>query len=304
MNEYANTMEQMELEYLDRNDKCGGIEYTPDEYEDSIRREEAEFEAHNLFDVDTPNYDDYLESIYNKENIIDKTKVFDYSTAKKDDNKIIKFPISSSEENMKDKLCDYDTLAIITLYSKFNVNEKDKGKRFIYKDKILLNKDEIENLSNKKIDTVIRNIKKLSKLESRLVEAKNTSKGIVYIINYEDEKNRKYVTIEEEILKTLVDACSKNLIKTYILLKYLCKDNPKIVTREYIAEQIGLSKVSRDNLKSIGRILKVLINMKLIKRNKINKVEVLENGNEQFKTYYEYSLVKYDDWLIEFNKED
>ena len=126
------------------------------------------------------------------------------SKEKKKKCEVVKLPITSSENNMKNKKCDYKTLAIMTLYSNFN---QDEDHRYIYKNDIILNKDEIETLSKNKIDTIMRNVKKLCKLESKVVEAKNTDNGIVYLINYGEENNdeygyktyRKYVTIEEEM---------------------------------------------------------------------------------------------------------
>ena len=99
----------------------------------------------------------------------------------KDEDKIIKFPISTDEKNMKDKKCDYNLLVILTLLSKYSLGEDH---RYIYKDDILLNKDKIENLSKRKINTIIKNVRKLSRLEGNAVVAKEINGKIAYIINY------------------------------------------------------------------------------------------------------------------------
>ncbi len=215
---------------------------------------------------------------------------------------VLKLPMSSKEDNLKNKSCDYNTLAIMTLYSNANLTNDDEYQRYVYLNKIYKNQKEIEKLSKNKINTIAKNIRKLSKLENKLVEARNTENGIVYIINYEDENQRKYVTIEEEILKLLIECCSSNVIKTYILLKYLCTSNPKIIDRKYIAREIGLSDKSDNNLKTIGRILRVLMKLNLIEREEIKKVEVLENGNQKFKIKYKYKIVDYITWKERFYK--
>lgn len=234
------------------------------------------------------------------------------SKEKKKKCEVVKLPITSSENNMKNKKCDYKTLAIMTLYSNFN---QDEDHRYIYKNDIILNKDEIETLSKNKIDTIMRNVKKLCKLESKVVEAKNTDNGIVYLINYGEENNdeygyktyRKYVTIEEEILRYLTDTGSSNLIKTYILLKYRCLDEnlkPKEtkLTRMDIADNIGLSIKSDNNLKTIGNILTSLAASNLITVHKEYVTEIDESGKERVKCLNYYKVVSYEEWIKWKNK--
>ena len=79
--------------------------------------------------------------------------------------KVIKFPMSSDEVNMKNKKCDYKTLAIMTLHSNHTPSENH---RYVYKKDILLNKEEIESLSKNQIDTICRNIKKLCKFSYKV----------------------------------------------------------------------------------------------------------------------------------------
>ena len=226
--------------------------------------------------------------------------------------KVIKFPMSSDEVNMKNKKCDYKTLAIMTLHSNHTPSENH---RYVYKKDILLNKEEIESLSKNQIDTICRNIKKLCKLESKIVEAKSTENGIVYLINYATEyideyggiSYRKFVPIEEDILKFLIDTSSSNAIKTYIYLKYRCVDkdyNSKEtkITRMEIANNIGLSVKSDNNLKTVMNIVKSLENNKLIKTSRRYVTEVSPNGNEVVKCYKFFKVNEYDEWLLENKK--
>lgn len=214
--------------------------------------------------------------------------------------KILKLPINSSKENMQNKKCDYRILALMTLYSNRTPNEisLDEGYeelyRYIYKNKIEDNMEEIEVLTNNKRDTIIRNIKKLAKLSNGLITATNSPNGICYYIHYAKDNN--YVTIEEDILRTLVNATNSNVIKTYILFKYLCRNGSKEIHRAYIAEQIGLS-TNRNNLRIISDIIYVLERLKLIKVKREYKTILLDNGKEQYTQVNEYELCTYKEYI-------
>ena len=125
--------------------------------------------------------------------------------------------------------------------------------------------------------TVRRNIKKLSEHSHGIVTARYNEKGKVdyYIINpyvkSEDSKSKKaqgmYVTIPSEIVKVLLSACSSNAIKVYCTLAWLCREEEKQVTRDWLAKEIGLSTNCKNNLDEISNILWWLDN-KVIKVTK------------------------------------
>ena len=79
--------------------------------------------------------------------------------------KVVKFPMNSHEKFMKDKKCDYKTLAIMTLYSNHTPleiqhnNANYEEYRYLYKNKVLEFREEIAELSQTKINTVLRNMK-------------------------------------------------------------------------------------------------------------------------------------------------
>ena len=62
-------------------------------------------------------------------------------------------------------------------------------------------------------------MRKLSKLEGNAVVAKSVDGKIVYIINYKNKDGRKYILLEEDLLRHLADTTSSNEIKVYLLLK-------------------------------------------------------------------------------------
>jgi len=244
---------------------------------------------YDIFDGNEFDYDEYC----------------DKSENKKIKNEVLKFPITSSEVNMKNKLCDYKTIAIMTLYSQPNIGEDT---RYVYKNNILLNKDEIENMTGNKLDTVIRNVKKLVKLSGETVSAINTeNNGICYLIKY-SENNKKYVCIEKDILKKLMTVSNHNVIKAYIYIKYRCKipNNGKDkhiekykktkISNESICENIGFSKKSNCSKDAVREFTKDLVSKGLIRKEKKCETIVLPNGKEQFSWRNYYEVVPYEEW--------
>lgn len=222
----------------------------------------------------------------------------------KDGKKINYFPLSSFDEYMKS--IDYKTYAIITLFSKFCNGENQFGEyensRYIYKNNIISNQEEIEKLSKNKINTVLKNIRKLAKMDNNLVVALNSPNGIVYAINYYVPDHGYYVLIPEKVLKFLIDTGNSDVIKTYVYLTYRChgKDEEHI-TREAIASAIGLSPNSHNNLQMISNITTNLHNNGLIcKKYKYEQI-VCDNGNEKTVKNCYYKINSYSEFIERYN---
>lgn len=217
--------------------------------------------------------------------------------AKKED---YSFPISTYEQYLKN--IDYVTYGIITYFSNRTIADEegnDSGElfRWVYKNRLIEKQEEIEKLSKNKFNTVMRNVRKLAKMDNNLIVAKNSDNGIIYYINYYHMPNGKFVTIHHEILRFLLNAYSNNAIKTYVFLKYRCLKGKTRVSREEIAEAIGLSPDSRNNLTSISDIT-VSLSDKLIKKTYEYITEINEEtGNEQVKRYCYYEIIKEEDVL-------
>jgi hypothetical protein len=220
--------------------------------------------------------------------------------SKNENKKDYKLPISTYEEYLKN--IDYMTYGIITYFSKRTAPDKDGNDsgelfRWVYKNKLIENQEEIEKLSKNKFNTVMRNVRKLSKMDNNLVVAKNSDNGIIYYINYYHMPHGKFVTIHHEILRFLLNISNSNVIKTYVFLKYRCSKGKTKVTREEICEAIGLSADSRNNLTTISDIT-VALNEKLIKKTYEYITEINEeSGNEQVKRYCYYEIIKEEDVL-------
>ena len=110
---------------------------------------------------------------------------------------------------------------------------------------------------------------------------------VVYYINYCTLDENQYVLIEEDILKILISIGNTSLIKTYVLLKYLCKNEYKKISRKFIASNIGLS-TAKSSLDIITDITNTLADNNLIFKKYINTTSN--------KTYIEYKVNSYEEW--------
>lgn len=226
----------------------------------------------------------------------------------------VKFPMNIYEGNIGDKKCDYKTLAIMTLYSNNDKPNEDEYKywRYVYRNKLVGFSEEIEQLSETKIDTILRKVKKLTDLTGGLVTASKTEEGkIIYTINYRDGEVIKdddghiskidkggFVLVEEDVLRFLINVGNSNDIKTYLLIRRLCELNEmhtskkeRLITRDFLCEHIGLSPKSRSNLQTISDITFMLEECHLIRKR---IVHCGEDGKYNKKIYY--SVVPYEEW--------
>lgn len=151
------------------------------------------------------------------------------------------------------KYCAKEYAGLMSMSNK-NLNENH---RYLYKNKIDMEELAKELGIGKK--TLQKNINKLIKLEYNILEVKNTDVGVVYKLNYGEKKNNseytKYVTIHHQILKVLANTFNSNTIKLYCLLNYMTDETSfKPMTNVWLAEQIGLSSKSKNNLDVITDI--------------------------------------------------
>lgn len=196
-------------------------------------------------------------------------------------NKEYNVPMNSSKKNMKNRNCDYKTLAIMSLYSKFTPIEKqiedgvDEQYIYLYRNTILESKDEIEEISKWKIKTVLNNMRKITMLNSNLITSMVYEdcgyEETYYMIDYSDEEGKEYVTIEKNILKILINIGNSDLIKIYILIKYLSRENARKISREYLAQEIGIENPSKSVLDRISKITSSLAKAGLIEKKYISE---------------------------------
>ena len=105
-----------------------------------------------------------------------------------------------------------------------------------------------------------RNIKKLEKLNYNILDIESSQQGIIYKLHYgaikEDGDINKFVTINHQMLKTLACTFNSNSIKLYCLLRYMTNETEfKVMDNKWLAEQIGLSSKSKNNLDTITEIV-------------------------------------------------
>ena len=191
-----------------------------------------------------------------------------------------------------DKKMDYKTFAIAMLYSKYN---NQNIWHFLYEKTLDDNQMEIEGLSNNKINTIKKNIKKLEKLDNHVIQRKIYNNEIVYLLFPQSVDGRYYVLIEDDILRVLVNTTNSNVIKTYCILKYLLAKGSKIVTREFLLEKIGLTTYEK-NLQLMTDIIDTLTDMCLLKKSYDYERNLDDNGNAIVKTRLRLELTTYDEW--------
>lgn len=255
----------------------------------------TDMEKHKEIDeVEADTVDDEVEEIEIIKIINDKGEK-NYIELKR---KVVKLPMPTENEILKDRKVDLKTYSLMVLYSNCQTKEQreevEEMYRFLYYNKIIDNSEEMEELSKWKLDTIKRNIKKLAKLENRLVMADRTKDGkIVYYINYSDNNGRKFIPVEEPILKILTACTNSNVIKVYLFLRYYCdykqkttKDNKWMITREYICEKVGMKNVC-----TITNMTDFLADMDLI-----NKFNTHENIDGTVIDHNYYNIVSYEEY--------
>ena len=214
----------------------------------------------------------------------------------------ILLPINSEVENVKNKKVNKLNESILVYLSNYQdlheVEEYDgfDSDRYIYENKIIKNKDLVEQYSKTKINTFIRNVRKLSKIESGIISVEQHKGENVYRI----DKREKYVLIERRILEVLINNCSNPLIKIYIFLKWRVGEKGGIVSRKEIAQNIGYSTKSDIQLKQMVKDIETtLVKLGLVRRQTIT-LDSMENGNEYNKATY-YEVVPYEEWIQFWN---
>ena len=212
------------------------------------------------------------------------------------DNKDYYLPISSYDDYLQN-LKYYMEYGIITYYSIFN-KQDDFGNealfRYVYENKLKDNQEQIEKISKKKFTTVLKNIRKLVKMDNNLVVASNSPSGIVYTINYSTEPHGYYVTIHHEILKYLLDTSNEDALKLYVFMCYRCKKGETKITLKEMANAIGLSPNSKDNLQKITNIT-MSFDDNLIKKRYVYET-VYDEDTNKFKTkkFCYYTIMTYE----------
>ena len=200
-------------------------------------------------------------------------------------------PLSSYNEHLKN-MRNYWEYGLITYYSEFEQSDEGEEQylyRYVYKNNLEKNKEE---MCKKKFSTAMKNVRLLVKGDNTLVGAKNSDNGIIYTINYFKEPHGYYILIHRKILKYLLKHFDVNALKVYVFLKYRCSKRKTKVTREEIANSIGLSVNSQSNLQIISDITERL-NGLLVRKDYGYEVEYIEE-TKQFKSkkFCYYSIMK------------
>lgn len=195
------------------------------------------------------------------------------------------FPITSAKINLMNKKVDYKVLMLMTLLSNVQLHKDalDTGNeerwRYLYRNKLNEYKDLVEGLSQTKLNSIYKTIKRMEKLDCKVINVRKTEGNeIVYDINY---GTREFVTIETKIMESLIHSFNSNAIKVYVLLKYVCINGKKRISQEWMLRQIGLSPDSWNNRRALSDIT-----TELHCGGYINKETINVDGNKKI-NYYE-----------------
>ena len=135
--------------------------------------------------------------------------------------------------------------------------------------------------------TVKKHIKKLIDNKIPLVKVENYEGKVYYkLLNSID--NKWYVRIPYEKVRELVISTNNNMMKLYAIMCYATNETEyKPITRKWLAEKMGLSTVSDNNLKTIGIMLTSLCNLGFLEC--LEEVSISPDGNE-YKTIHKYRI--------------
>ena len=141
--------------------------------------------------------------------------------------------------------------------------------------------------------TVKKHIKKLIDNDIPLIKVEEYNGKVYYrLLNCID--NKYYVRIPYEKVRELVVSTNSNMLKLYAIMCYTTNENEyKPITRKWLAEKMGLSTKSDNNLKSIGIMLTSLCNLGFLEC--LEETKVSDNGNT-FKTVHSYRLTTLEEY--------
>lgn len=191
-----------------------------------------------------------------------------------------KIPVIIEKEFLKDKNCDYHALMVASCFGTNNLKKKNIS---IDSRTIRNEKEDIERISHKSWATTYKSLMKMSAKHKDLIKIKKIKKENTYTVSYSNKNSRGYILIDDNIIKILLRNRDSATIKTYLLLKMICKNGSKIVTRSYICDNIGLTSNSTTNLNKITKISNFLEENNLIRKEYIK--------NKNCTKSIEYSIV-------------
>ena len=141
--------------------------------------------------------------------------------------------------------------------------------------------------------TVKKHIKKLIDNKIPLIKVENYNGKVYYkllncIENKETGKPNYFVTIPYEKVRELVISTNNNMMKLYAIMCYATNETEyKPITRKWLAEKMGLSTISDNNIKAIGTMLTSLCNLGFLEC--LEEVSISPDGNE-YKTIHKYRI--------------
>lgn len=207
----------------------------------------------------------------------------------------INIPISSNGADITNKNNDYRLVGLMTIDSKFNVNEDD---RYIYEENIdyeAIAQALKTKSANKKL-AVSRKINAMAKADDSLIEKIQTNNGIAYKIRYKTD-NKYYVSINSKMIRELATSTNDNMIRLYVIMAVQLANGRKQLTYKWLAEQLGMSTNSNQYKTTMKILTTSLAKLGFIRKYEVSRTILGNNSNETYvNTTYDYELCSYEDW--------
>lgn len=167
-------------------------------------------------------------------------------------------PVPTYEMNKK-----IDFSVIVALLLRSNSNTKTDNHRYIEFSRI--DKKAICKECNICMRTLKSRLKYLE--EKSILTTKNTSRGLIYIINYSKD-GKYYVGISHKILRKLLLSTNKDVIRVYILLKVQCDilKNSRPMSNAYLCSLLGYPTNNNRNIDNMGKWTNMLVKLGLIEK--------------------------------------
>ena len=215
----------------------------------------------------------------------------------------VEFPLPTHKKVLENKTFPYDTFSILMVNSNYGGinNSNEEYRNYLYANKMEAVEDFLENLEMEgakvpNMRTVERHIKTILEYDLGLIAVKNTDNGIVYMLKSNIE-NKYYVKVPYNQIRELLISTNKNMLKLFTFMKVMCDEKShKTMDRKFIAEHIGLSSKSDNNLKSVGTMLNSLANLGFIEIMEDTKIEMDNKGKKTVKTIHSYRICSYEEY--------
>lgn len=163
---------------------------------------------------------------------------------------VFKLPMPSSEKFLSNRELNIKIYGYLMLNSNWGGIFANENSRYLYKDKW----DEVIKEActdlNISMSTIKRHISKLKKTDINALALIKVNGNLVYKLNYSSFNKEtglmdKYVTIDNVVLRKLINAYSDYPLRLYLYFLYVLRNGEKLITQKTLCKVVGLSNNTR-----------------------------------------------------------